>query len=344
MPEISIVMPVYNSEKYLESCLESIAAQTFNDFELICVNDGSTDNSLKILEEKAKNSDFTMKIITVENQGAGAARNKGFEYVTGETTIFLDSDDYFYPEFLSEMYKKYEETEADIVICKYDVVLPDGSFYAKNQGVKSERIPQKEIFNSADFPQYIFNFTSHAPWNKLFKTEFLRTNNLKFDTIPNSNDTFFTLSSLIFAEKITVIDKSLIMYNFLNANSITLNRKEKKLYAVDTFKKLKDFIIDHGKMNSLTEQSFDNAYIESLFYVSRYMPKKQLVDFLKFIKNTIPLYSKDYIYNKPYYYKLRLAQTMPVWLYIVLNELKIILQKLKRLIIKNKPKRKTSFR
>ena len=150
MPKISIVMPVYNSEKYLESCLESIAAQTFKDFELICVNDGSTDNSLKILEDTAKNTALPMKIITVENQGAGAARNKGFEYVTGETTIFLDSDDYFYPDFLEEMYKKYEKTDADIVICKYDVVLPDGSFYAKNQGASVANLPLGTAFRLVD--------------------------------------------------------------------------------------------------------------------------------------------------------------------------------------------------
>lgn len=332
MTKISIVMPVYNSEQHLKNCISCISEQTFKDFELICVDDGSTDNSAKILEEIAANVTFPMKIIHQNNQGAGVARNNGFKEATGETTIFLDSDDYFKPEFLEEMYAQYTKTLADIVICQYDVVLPDGKFLTRKQGFKKFMIPEKEIFCYEDCPQYIFNFANHAPWNKLYRTTFIKENHLEFDNIPNSNDTFFTLSSLISAKKITTVEKVLIIYNFMNENSITLKRKKNKIYAIQTFQKLKDFLLEHGKMNEKTEQSFNNAYIDCIFYVFNHISKEDRKPLLKFIKENIPLYKKDYIYNRIFYYRLLIIKTTPDWFYILLYKMKCNVRKVKALL------------
>ena len=107
-PKISVIIPVYNVEDYLEECLDSIINQTFKDLEIICINDGSQDNSLNILEEYAE-KDNRIKIITTKNQGLSAARNRGLENITGDYVYFIDSDDYLELTAFEELYAVSEE-------------------------------------------------------------------------------------------------------------------------------------------------------------------------------------------------------------------------------------------
>lgn len=324
MTKISIVMPVYNNEKYLETCLDSIVNQTFKDFELICVNDGSKDGSLEILNRYSEKYNF-IKVITQENQGAGAARNNGFELVQSETTLFLDSDDEFYPEFLEKMYDKYYETNADIVICRYNATLPDGSYFAKEVGFIDNMLPKNNIFNKYDIPDKILNFTTPAIWNKLLKTDLIRKYNLKFDNTSNSNDITFTFSALFFAEKITTINDILINYKYFSANSITLTRQlYPNIELFDIFKNLYKIICE--KDNTF-QMSLYNAELSCSFYHLSLMKSLLRKDFIKLIKNNIPLKSKKYI-HKPYmYYRLLLIKKLPIPLFAFIFELKLSLKK-----------------
>ena len=104
-PKISVIIPVYNVEEYLPVCLDSVLAQTFSDFEAVCVNDGSPDNSAAILEKYAK-KDARIKVVSRPNGGLSAARNTGLENACGEYIYFLDSDDYIHPQLLEILYKK----------------------------------------------------------------------------------------------------------------------------------------------------------------------------------------------------------------------------------------------
>ena len=114
MPLISVIMPVYNTSQYLRRSIESVLNQTFKDFELICINDGSTDNSLQILEEYAT-TDSRIKIINQENSGAGYSRNVGISRSTGKYLAFLDADDWYDENFLFDVYKAATENNADVV-------------------------------------------------------------------------------------------------------------------------------------------------------------------------------------------------------------------------------------
>ena len=118
MVKVSVILPVYNEEKYLPQCLDSICGQTLREIEIICVDDGSTDSSPQILEGYAK-KDARVKLIRQENQFAGVARNKGMSYATGKYLSFLDADDYYAPEMLEKMAEEAEKNKADIVICRY---------------------------------------------------------------------------------------------------------------------------------------------------------------------------------------------------------------------------------
>ena len=118
--KVSVVIPVYNTQKYLDQCLGSILFQTYRNLEIICVNDGSTDNSLAILQKYAK-FDKRIKIIDQKNMGISPARNEGMKVATGEFIIFFDSDDFFDSTMMEEMVMKAEEYDADIAVCSYSV-------------------------------------------------------------------------------------------------------------------------------------------------------------------------------------------------------------------------------
>ena len=126
--EISVIVPVYNSEKYLKQCLDSIVGQTFKDIEIICVNDGSTDSSSQILAEYASKDDRFV-IINQENGGAGKARNTGLDASRGKYLSFLDSDDFFESTMLEKAYKKIEQDNSDFVVYNSDQYITDKDDY-----------------------------------------------------------------------------------------------------------------------------------------------------------------------------------------------------------------------
>ena len=116
--KVSVIIPVYNTENYLRECLDSVLAQTLREIEVICVDDGSTDNSLNILKEY-QNKDTRIVVLTQENRSAGAARNYGLSIAKGKYLSFLDSDDFFDKELLRKAYKNAEKNNADIVVYKF---------------------------------------------------------------------------------------------------------------------------------------------------------------------------------------------------------------------------------
>lgn len=117
-PLISVIIPVYNAEKYLRSCLDSVLAQTYKNWEAVCVNDGSTDNSQKILEEYAA-KDNRFLIINQENGGGSSSRNRALKNINGQFVAFLDNDDLYHPQYLEILYTNLQNTHADISCCSY---------------------------------------------------------------------------------------------------------------------------------------------------------------------------------------------------------------------------------
>src|SRR5687768_12871254 len=153
-PKVSVIMPVYNTELYLQDCLDSVLNQTLPDFELICVDDSSTDGSVAILEENAK-KDSRIHIVHQENAGAGAARNNGFRNATGEFTFFLDSDDLCDLHLLEKTVGKAEETNADIVA--FDFYKLSGNLKSKAIGIHADWLPENTLV-----------FSRHTVSGKLF--------------------------------------------------------------------------------------------------------------------------------------------------------------------------------
>jgi len=221
MPKISIIIPIFNTEKYLNECLDSVVNQTFKDIEIICIDDGSTDNSLQILKEYA-NKDERITVICGENQGAASVRNKGIEISNGEYIIFLDSDDYLDLRALEYLYAKAVESNSDLIV--YDFYNFDNitkNITYNSSIYKKFMHPFKNVFSYDDYPKTILNTILPSPCNRFMKKIFIKKNNLYFQNVPYFNDVYFATMSLIKATKVTAIEKALYYYRVNREKSTT---------------------------------------------------------------------------------------------------------------------------
>lgn len=215
MPQTSIIMPVYNTEKYLERAIQSVLNQTFCDFELICVNDGSFDGSAKILEKYAQ-KDTRIKVITQNNQGLSMARNNGVRHATGEYIYFLDSDDAIHPQLLEISILTMINNEADLVCFDYE--KSDGFNYQpklKNLYTIGTKITTNPLFFGCKKSKYRIAFNV---WTKLYKKELIK--DISF--IPNIyfEDYPYTYAILSKKPKTAILNTKLVYYT-KNENSIS---------------------------------------------------------------------------------------------------------------------------
>lgn len=201
-PKVSIIIPVYNVERYLRQCLDSAMNQTLRDIEIICVDDGSTDGSGAILDEYAA-KDGRFRIINQENRGLAGARNTGLRHFTGEYLIFLDSDDYWELDTCEKLLKKAESAGADMVQFRYDS-FGESTFY------KPEMVEVGDISSPVD--KIRMNHLVPNVWLYLFRGDFLRENKLQFHEELLFEDVPFTFRSRFLANKIVCLPR--VFYHY----------------------------------------------------------------------------------------------------------------------------------
>ena len=262
---VSVIMPCYNSEIYLPNLFLMFKSQTLENFELIFIDDGSTDNTNLLISEQLK-KDKRIKLITLlKNTGAGNARNVGLKHAKGEYIIFLDSDDIFYPNLLSRTYKIASKYNVDILVFDFECR------FSNNISCRSYRnylfnfpYPINEVFSPTDIPDNIFTFSRGVPWNKLFKRDFVIKNNLKFLNLKIHNDCFFVYAAYVLAEKIYVINEVLLTYRRNNENSISIIYKnEGKECIRKNLMELKNFL-EEKKLFDIYKKSFIKLTIHFL--------------------------------------------------------------------------------
>lgn len=223
MARVSVVIPVYNIERHLRQCLDSVTGQSLRDMEVICVDDGSTDDSPEILTEYAR-KDSRFQIITQPNAGPGAARNTGMAQATGEYLIFLDSDDWFEPDFLERMVARAESTKADVTVCRaVEFDTETGKELPSEWMLKSQYLPGA-AFSPEDIAEHIFQFTYGWPWDKLYRAGFVKDAGLCYPALPNSEDLVFVFQSLALAKKIAVVENVLVHHRVNRASSVSNSR------------------------------------------------------------------------------------------------------------------------
>jgi len=304
MTKVSVIVPVYNVQQYLEQCLNSILNQTLKDIEVICVDDGSTDNSLNILNAYAA-KDSRVRVLTQNNSYAGAARNKGMDEATGKYLVFLDADDFFEKDMLQSMYDKCEEDSAEICLCNGRIFdESDHSFKEFGALLNMKYIPEETPFSSADISERLFNVVSPAPWTKMFKREFVVSNNIRFQHIKKTNDLFFVYTSLACSKSITYVDKVFANYRTGNSASLQGATKKPSLDFYTALHGLKNELIARGIFTKF-EKSFVNRALRTCLYcLERADSKESYITIAENLKNSylhrlnILGHSRGYFYIK----------------------------------------------
>lgn len=282
--KISIIIPCYNVEKYLNECLDSLVNQTFKDFEIICVDDGSSDNTLLILKQYEQKYPY-IKVITQENQYAGVARNNGMKHAQGEYLLFLDSDDFFELDMLEKVYDKAISTKADIV-------LFDGSCYCDIEKKSRENKNFLHTYLLKDLDTFskentdlVYQITTPSLWTKLFNKELIFKNKIQFSQTKNSNDIYFSYLALAHANKISFINEKMVHYRINTSVSLQDNFLFNTTYIFDA---LLDTYYELKRKNLYTkniEKSFVNAVVSNIFY--NYKKIGYLEDQIEFVRKLV---------------------------------------------------------
>ena len=256
MIKISVIIPVYNTEKYLKKCLDSIINQTLKSLEIICIDDCSTDNSLNILKEYQLKDNRIKIIEQKENKGQGVARNLGLNIAEGEYIMFLDPDDWLELNALEILYKKLKETNADIIHFNYieeNEKLKSSNYknaakiIKKRFGIKAKKESFYSLKNSDG--SFLYKFEMQV-WDKIYKKDFILKNNINFAPNKHGEDHLFTIGYLISADKIYYVDE--YFYHYTKRNNSERDKITDENFCV--FENLK--LIE----NLLKEKALLNKY------------------------------------------------------------------------------------
>ena len=219
--KISVIIPVYNAEAYIEQCLESVMNQTLKDIEIICVDDGSTDNSISILKEYEK-KDARISVLYQKNQFAGVARNNGLSIAKGEYVAFLDSDDYFELDGLEKLYNIATENNLDFVKAASYIVDTQTSDISTNKYYSNGAFNENQMKNILTFaaaPRKLLS-VADVPWNAIYKLKFLNDNEIRFNNLRCINDHSFYMNCLVHASRIMITKIFLTYYRINQSNSL----------------------------------------------------------------------------------------------------------------------------
>lgn len=251
-PKVSIIVPIYNVEKYLDRCIQSLINQTLKEIEIVLVDDGSPDNCPQMCDEYAK-KDSRIKVIHKKNAGLGYARNSGMEIMTGEYVAFVDSDDFVDVKMYEVLYESAKQNDCDAVFCGFRTETSKGIW------VNSDEVHQNELWEKEEVQHFMLNMIASGPrikkerlyqmsvWHSIYKNKIIKENEILFPSEREvvSEDIPFQIDFLLKADKVAYIKN--VFYSYcLNGTSLTATFKFEKF---DRFKRLRICLLD--KCNSL---------------------------------------------------------------------------------------------
>lgn len=266
MPKVSVILPIFNVEKYLPNALKSLKKQKLKDLEIICINNGSSDSSQKIVNEFQNNNQQVVSISHIAPKSIGAARNDGLSRATGEYIAFLDPDDTFNPDALYLLYEKATKQEPHIDTILYSYQKMDENYNPLNEEVRVAKHIGKpgEPFAWEKIKTKVFGIDGKfwAGWTKFVNTNFLRKNKIEFSDCSLCEDHIFTLKSLLNAKTLGYIDDPI--YNYM----VRQNSASRKKAPTDPNKVLDVFqeiqtLLESMKLQKKLKKGFQN-YIETI--------------------------------------------------------------------------------
>ena len=287
MIRVSVVLTTYNLENIVSEAINSLIGQSFSDFEIIIVDDGSSDSTPEIIKKYSEKFDF-IKPILLTHQGCGNSRNEGCKAAKGKYVIFLDGDDIFDCDLLFNMYKKIEEEKADIVICNSREI--EGSI--------------KNIKKTHFHTEYPIGWA----WDKMIRKSLIEEYDLKFSNLSSSNDLTFVYCALFLSKKTVKIPDCLV-YRRLRENSVSFLRDEKNAFIA--LCELKEKLCELERYNEF-ENDFQNIAIRLVFWLYNSAKtrerRKKVLEYIKYYENYLEIISiKDVQYENCFnFYKIAL--------------------------------------
>ncbi|WP_195218202.1 glycosyltransferase family 2 protein [Turicibacter sanguinis] len=303
LTEISIIVPVYNVENYLKKCLDSIVNQSINKFEVILVEDCSTDKSLSICQEYVEKFDNFKLIKHQKNKGLSAARNSGIKNCNGKYLIFIDSDDWLDLNMVEILYATIQENDCDIVECGFVNVWDNKT-----------TIPQRKeaILTSHDLiiKEYLLSKITAYAFNKIYKKELFIKNQIEYPEGKYYEDQFTTFKLLYNSKKVVKIKTPLYFYNRRQNSITTSSLSAKDLHVIEQLNLIKKFLKQKGEYadnNKYFSVRYFNGIhpnvIKKLFLLSNI--NEQLKFYKKYIKNDFKENTNNYFFNQNIKFKMK---------------------------------------
>ncbi|MHD0314255.1 glycosyltransferase [Fusobacterium varium] len=301
--KVSVIIPVYNTEKYLEKCLDSVLKQTLEKIEIIAINDGSKDSSKDILEKYSIFEKF--RIINKKNEGASKTRNLGINLAKGKFIYFMDADDYIEKNMLLEMYDKAEKDNLDIVVCDYYNEDFKTRKYVKNLDIK-----ENEIISGVEYARYLLQSEKKivpSIWGKMIRRSIYINNNIRFpENIFIGEDTVLGIKTAYFSKKVGKINKPFYHYIIHEAQGTKIIDKEKEfLDKWNGIKEIEIFLKNKPDFEDFKEGIEKNRIV---FYLQIFKQLKYIKylnkEWLEKIEETVNYnyYKKMKFYKKMKYY------------------------------------------
>lgn len=267
-PVVSVIVPTYNAQEYLAQCLDSVLSQTMGDFELVCVDDGSTDGTWAILEERARR-DGRVALLRQENAGPGVARNAGLERARGRYVYCLDADDYLERDMLAQCAKALDETQADMALV---------AFRTYNQRVGRTYPAEWSMRNGDVFPSYpggsftwetapdlFFETVQNVPWNKMVRRSLLEERGIRFQNLRLTEDLMYSLPAAVGAKGIVRIAQPLVVHREFAGTNAMADKGRHPLDFLDAFDALRAWLQGEGVYGPL-RSAYREWLLDAVYY------------------------------------------------------------------------------
>lgn len=301
MPKVSILVPIYNQENYLKQALDSLIIQTLDDIEIIAINDGSTDNTTRILQEY-RFKDKRIKVINKENSGYGASMNIGIENASGEYIGILEPDDFVETDMFENLYKLAKENNADLV--KSDHY----SYTTKNnQSRKCGLIsPLKANKNTNIAADITLLKIVPSIWSAIYKREFLNNNNIRFLETPGASyqDTSFFFKTMALAKNVVLTDKAYIHYRTDNENS-SVNSKDKIFAICDEYDEITKFLNKNPNIKRIANDYKLKIQYRAYMWNLMRLNEEFFDEFIEMFSSTFKEFYVNGEINKEFYKKVK---------------------------------------
>lgn len=316
--KFSIIIPIYNVEQYLEHCLEQVVNQTFKDFEVICVNDGSTDNSLKILNDYAI-KDTRFKVFSQENKGQGVARNEALKIANGEYVIFIDPDDWIELNTLEEIVNAFQKSNSEVVEFNYQDCNDNLEIIKKYN--LAEKFRRKFHYNLDIITYYNWRNIKNVclskidfhVWSRAYSLKFLRKINAMFSAEKIGEDHLFTDMVILNAEKIHYLDKCLYNYRYRDGSSVDkISNDNFGIFRI--CKSVKEYLVNNNFYDELKDD-FERYQAKVLCWHYKNLPNESTENYLNMCKEILT--PKEY---KKMLYKAKTKNSFWETIFSIKNE------------------------